>query len=144
MTTTIVSATKFKTCLPFLGFSILAGCLVLGPASLPAATIFIPNNSFESPVTDFASPAMDSWGKAPQPAWYQDPTGMFPWEALMGQFLNTTNGSPDHIDNVDGSQAAFLFASPDVAIFQDYTSISGSGATTSHPFNAQFEAGKSY
>jgi hypothetical protein len=110
-----------------------------------AATVFIPNGSFESPTNDFASPEMGSWVKAPQPLWYVDPSGgMFPWEALVGQFLNTSNGSPDHIQNLDGSQAAYLFASPEVAIFQDYSTVSGSGAGASHPFNAQFEAGRSY
>ncbi len=119
-----------------------AWALWFGPVE--AATIAVPNGSFESPVTDFAGPEMAGWEKAPEPFWYVDPTGMFPWEALMGQFLNTTNGSPDHIDNIDGSQAAWLFALPDVAIYQDYTTISGSGDTASHPFNAQFEAGKAY
>jgi hypothetical protein len=145
MMTTIVSACNlFKTRLAFLGFAIAAGCVVPGPDLLHAGTIFVPNGSFELPGNDFASPEMGSWEKAPQPAWYVDPTGMFPWEALMGQFLNTKNGSADHIGNLDGSQAAYLFASPDVAIFQDYNTISDSGATTSHRFNAQYEAGKSY
>ena len=144
MTTVARTHTLFKRPLRFWGFAIIVGCLALETDSLRAGTIFIPNSSFESPVTDFAGPEMDSWQKAPQPAWYVDPTGTFPWEALMGQFLNTSNGSPDHIYNLDGSQAAFLFASPDVAIFQDYGTISGSGVTTPHPFNAQFEAGKSY
>ena len=126
-------------------FAIAVSSLVVGTGPLRAATIFIPNGSFEWPTNDFASPEMASWEKAPAPAWYVDPTGgMFPWEALMGQFLNTTNGSPDHIINMDGSQAAFLFASPDVAIFQDYNTTAGSGAAAVRAFNAQFEAGKSY
>lgn len=104
----------------------------------------LPNDSFESPTTDFASPEMDNWEKSSQPVWYFDSTGMFPWEALMGQFLNTTNGSPDHIDNMDGKQAAYLFALPEVAISQDYNSISGTNATSGHEFNAVFEPGKSY
>jgi hypothetical protein len=117
-------------------------CLPHGLDALRAATVFVPNSSFEFPVTDFAGPAMDGWEKAPQPIWYNDPS--FPWDQLMGQFLNTTNGSPDHITNLEGSQAAFLFASPDVAIYQDYTTGFGTNASTAHPFNAQFEAGKSY
>jgi hypothetical protein len=109
---------------------------------LRASTVFLPNGSFESPATDFAAPDMAGWQKAPQPLWYADP--FFPWEQLMGQFLNATNGSPSHITNVDGSQAAFLFALPDVAIFQDYSTISGTNAAPSRQFNAQFEAGKAY
>src|SRR5262249_28404720 len=102
----------------------------------------VPNYSFESPETDFASPLIDSWQKAPQPVWYSDTN--FPWPQLMGQFLNTSNGSPDHIDNVEGQQAAFLFALPDVAIFQDYNSIGGTDTDPSHEFNAKFQVGKSY
>jgi hypothetical protein len=102
----------------------------------------LPNNSFERPETDFASPFLDSWQKAPQPVWYNDP--MFPWEQLMGLFLNTTNGSPNHINNMEGKQATFLFALPDVAIFQDFISISGTNAGPTHEFNLSYETGKSY
>ncbi|MEO8428993.1 MAG: hypothetical protein ABI651_18005, partial [Verrucomicrobiota bacterium] len=103
----------------------------------------VPNGSFEFPETDFADPRMDGWQKAPEAVWY---TGgaQFPWDQLMGQFLNTTNGSPNHIDNLDGKQAAFLTALPDVAIFQDYNSINGTNTAPGHDFNARFEAGKSY
>src|SRR5215475_5047719 len=86
---------------------------VLGVLLLPtavfsyAASLFVSNASFQSPETDFASPFMDSWEKAPQPFWYTDTN--FLWFQLMGQFMNTSNGSPDHIDNVEGSQAAYLF-----------------------------------
>ncbi|MDB6034087.1 MAG: hypothetical protein JWM16_4425 [Verrucomicrobiales bacterium] len=104
----------------------------------------VPNNSFESPVLDFAGPDMDSWQKAPPPFWYVDPSGMFPWQALMGQFLNTTNGSPDHIDNCDGNQGAYLFALPDVYIFQDNNAIGGTNTMPTHEFAAKFEANKSY
>src|SRR2546422_11570210 len=69
----------------------------------PYTTLFRSNSSFESPVTDFASPVMDAWEKAPQPFWYNDP--IFPWFALMGEFLNTSSGSPDHIDNMDGKRS---------------------------------------
>jgi thiamine pyrophosphokinase len=125
-------------------FSVLLGWLTITvwTGSCLAATIYVPNGSFESPETDFAGPQMDGWQKAPQPIWYNDP--MFPWEQLMGQFLNTSNGAPNHIDNVDGRQAAFLFALPQVGIFQDYNTISGTNSTPAGQFNAQFEAGKSY
>ena len=120
------------------GLAALACCI----GGLQSQTIFVPNGSFESPPTDFASPFMDGWQKAPQPFWYTDP--FFPWEQLMGQFLNTSNGSPSHIDNVEGSQATYLFALPGVALFQDYNTLSGTSLTPSRQFNAQFEAGKSY
>lgn len=103
----------------------------------------VPNNSFESPRTDFADPRMDGWQKAPEPAWYQGGNG-FPWDQLVGQFFNTPRGNSNHIDNVEGKQAAFLFALPDVAIFQDYNSLAGTNAIPNHDFNVRFEIGKSY
>jgi hypothetical protein len=69
---------------------------------------------------------------------------MFPWFAVMGQFLNTTNGSADHIDNIDGEQAAYLFALPEVAIFQDYISVGGLNPGPTHDFNLKYERGISY
>src|SRR5262245_36827581 len=63
-----------------------------------AETIYVLNFSFESPATDFASPFLNSWQKTPQPPWYADTN--FAWSQLVGQFLNTSNGAPDHIDNV--------------------------------------------
>ena len=120
--------------------ALVAGAAWLG--TVQAATLPVPNSSFELPATDFASPAMDGWVKAAQPIWYNDP--QFPWDQLMGQFLNTTNGSADHIENLEGSQAAFLFALPDVAIYQDFTTVAGRSGNASHPFNAQFEAGRAY
>ena len=103
----------------------------------------IPNNSFESPNTDFADPRLDRWQKAPEPAWYQGGNG-FPWDQLVGQFLNAPRGASNYIDNIDGEQAAFLFALPDVAIFQDYNSLTGTNSTPTHDFDAKFEVGKSY
>jgi hypothetical protein len=103
----------------------------------------IPNNSFESPANTFASPQMDSWQKSAAPFWY--PTnGPFMWDQLMGQFVNTTNGAPDHIDNMDGRQGAFMFALPEVAIFQDYMTIADTNLPPTHDFAAIYETGKSY
>ncbi len=104
----------------------------------------VPNYSFEAPDITFAEPRMDSWQKAPQPFWY-DP-GMFndfPWEYLMGQFDNTTNGASDHIVNTDGKQLGYIFAVPDAAIFQDYTTAVGTNAPT-FDFNTRYEVGKTY
>ncbi len=106
------------------------------------ASIYLPNNSSESPQTLLATPSIDEWQKAPEPVWYNGGGG-FPWEQTMGQFLNTTNGSADHIDNMDGEQGAYLFALPDLSIFQDDNTIAGTNAA-SHNFQARFEAGKSY
>jgi len=103
----------------------------------------VPNNSFEMPANTFASPEMDAWQKSPQPFWYTN-TGPFAWENLMGQFVNTTNGAPDHIGNLDGRQAAFLFALPEVALFQDYTTVFGTNTAPTHDFTATYETGRSY
>jgi len=92
--------------------------LVLFSASLlQAQFIPVPNGSFESPPTDFASPSIAAWQKTPQPA-YWDTTTDGAWTNLMGEFLNTSNGQPDHIINIDGSQAAFFFSNPEVGVFQ--------------------------
>src|SRR6185295_5771546 len=65
-------------------------------------------------------------------------------DAVIGQFLNTSNGSPNHIDNVEGKQGAYLFAVPDAFIFQDYNSLRVTNAVPTHDFDATFEVGKSY
>lgn len=132
-----------------MGATFLALILFIGTtrdvSSGPVHTgaIYVPNASFESPRTQFADPRMDSWQKAPEPPWYQGGEA-FPWDQLTGQFLNTAPGSSNHIDNLDGTQAAFIFALPDVAIFQDDNTLSGTNATPAHGFNAVYEAGKSY
>ena len=115
---------------------------------LQAGPLYLPNASFESPVvppvSPYAGPDMDYWQKSPQPAWYE-PTNNFntPWDFLTGTFYNVPFPGV-FIDNCDGTQAAFLFALPEVALFQDYDSIYGTNTTPSHAFNAMFEVGKSY
>jgi len=105
--------------------------------ALPTESILIPNGSFESPATTYASPFMDSWQKTARPVWYDD-SGGFLWTQLAGQFTNTPPGAADHIDNCDGGQAAWMFVVPEVGIFQDYDH------PTNHAFNARYEIGKSY
>jgi len=132
-------------------FKVLMAVVVLSApvtALLHAATLPLPNASYESPlvppVQPYAGPDMDFWQKSPQPGWYE-PTNNFdtPWEDLMGTFYNVPfPGS--FIDNCDGTQAAFLFASSDVAIFQDYDSIYGTNTTPSHAFNAKFNVNRAY
>jgi hypothetical protein len=105
--------------------------------SFSSETIPIPNGSFESPTTTYASPFMDSWQKTSKPDWY-DESGGFLWTQLTGEFTNTPPGAADHIDNCDGGQAAWMFVVPEVGIFQDYD------YPTNHAFNATYEIGKSY
>ena len=105
--------------------------------SFSIETIPIPNGSFETPTTTYASPFMDFWQKTAKPDWY-DETGGFLWTQLTGEFTNTPPGAADHIDNCDGGQAAWMFVVPEVGIFQDYD------YPTNHAFNATYEIGKSY
>jgi hypothetical protein len=113
-----------------------------------AGTVFLPNASFEAPlvppVSPYAMPDMDYWEKSPQPSWY-DPAQNYdtPWEDLMGTFYNVLYPGT-FIDNCDGTQAAFLFAVPQAALFQDYDSIYGTNTTPSHAFNATFNVGSAY
>src|SRR6266446_9976072 len=98
---------------------------------LQAATVTVPNFSFESPATLFVSASIDSWQQVPDPASF-----------TSGVFVNTPGTS--FIDNCDGNQAAFLIANPLAGIFQDYDSIDYTNTTPTHAFSALFEVGKSY
>jgi hypothetical protein len=89
---------------------------------LLAGTIHIPNHSFELPTTSFVSINIDSWQKTPKPDWYVEDGG-FLWTQLTGAFKNNAPPSPDHIVNCDGNQAIWLFAVPEVGLFQDYDSM---------------------
>jgi hypothetical protein len=127
-----------------LGLVVLAACA----GSLRGSALNLPNASFETPeaprVSPYAFPDMDSWAKSPQPFWY-DPSQNYdtPWDYLMGTFYNVPYPGA-FIDNCDGSQAAFLFALPDIALFQDYNSISGTNTTPSHAFNAKYDINHAY
>jgi len=119
---------------------ISVGLLSLGSAT--AESIQVPNNSFELPTTALADPRIQSWQKSPKPDWYTNAD--FPWEQLTGVFLNTPAGMSNHIDNIDGNQGLFLFALPQVEVFQDYNSVSGTNGTPDQAFGARFELGKAY
>ncbi|HEV7924058.1 MAG TPA: hypothetical protein VGR14_01800 [Verrucomicrobiae bacterium] len=107
----------------------LAAMLALA-GGLRAGNVYVPNNSFESPDigtnSPYAAPVLDDWQESPQPIWYNPADfGGSPWEDLFGTFYNLpdfTNSMGTnnlYIDNCDGVQAAFLFALPQVAIYQD-------------------------
>src|SRR5436305_10981996 len=111
-----MTAIKIQTSLAVAG---LLAVTALTPLA-GAATIGIPNGSFESPNPPPGFPAwpvIDSWQKFPQPAGLTVPPG-FTWDQLSGVFVNTPVGASDHIDNVDGAQAAYLFSIPGVVVFQ--------------------------
>ncbi|HEY9173109.1 MAG TPA: hypothetical protein VI136_12550 [Verrucomicrobiae bacterium] len=118
-------------------------CLAPVACAVRAESIFVPNGSFESPVTPFVNINLDAWQKTPKPDWY-DETGPFLWAQLTGLFKNTDPGASDHIPNCDGAQAAWLFAVREVGWFQDYDSVDWRGGPPLHAFDARFEVGKSY
>ncbi len=127
------------------GFDIAGGYWDVDNARL-SEVIAVPNFSFESPVVPqvnpYAIPDMDGWEKSAQPYWY-DPSQNYdtPWEDLMGTFFNVPYPG-EYIDNCDGIQAAFIFALPGAAIFQDYNSIGDTSTNASHAFNAKFTVGQ--
>jgi hypothetical protein len=112
---------------------VLAVCL----GSLQAANIAIPNWSFESPVTTLATPLIDSWQQVPPPDFINS-------DFRSGVFSNPPPADPFHIDNCDGNQAIFLFATNQTAVFQDYDSTDYANPTPTHAFDATFDVGKSY
>ena len=119
------------------------GALLTSTGALHAGKLYVPNFSFESQVTPLAGPDVDSWQKPPQPAGF-DPGTFGEWTNLAGVFLNPPPTNSDFIDNADGSQLAFLFAYPQMALFQDFNSTDWSNGPPTHAFNALFEPGKSY
>ena len=108
--------------------------LLAGAGALRAGNLYVPNYDFASPDigtnAPYAAPVLASWEESSQPFWY-DPTEFddTPWTDLAGTFYNVPFPG-EYIDNCDGVQAAFLFAIPQLAIYQDL------GAT--------FNAGKAY
>ncbi len=132
----------------FFLFVYAAQALLACADALQAATLYVPNGSFESPaipqVAPYAAPDMDSWQKSAQPDWYvPSQNADTPWTYLTGTFYNVPFPG-QFIDDCDGAQAAFLFAVPQVSIFQDYDSVGGTNSVPSHAFNAAFVAGKAY
>ncbi len=117
--------------------------LAFSIALLRGQAIPVPNGSFESPETPFADPRVDAWQKSPKPVWFEE-TEAQKWDQLTGVYQNTAPGSPDRIDNMDGDQAIFLFAVPEVALFQDYDSTDWQTPEPTHAFDAKFEVGKAY
>ncbi len=95
--------------------ALLAGLVVKVAAC--AQPIAVPNGSFESPPTAFVSTVVEAWKKMPRPEWYEEGGG-FLWDQLVGIFRNTPVSSADHIENCDGLQAAWLFAVPEVGMYQ--------------------------
>ncbi|HKQ39982.1 MAG TPA: hypothetical protein VJ063_18030 [Verrucomicrobiae bacterium] len=121
----------------------LGGYWDIDNVRLRETLIDVPNGSFEGPDTTFADPRMDSWQDFPKPVWY-DELANGPWDFLTGVFENTEPGASNHIDNIDGTQAAFMINAPAVGFFQDYNSTDWANPLPTHEFNATFQPGKAY
>lgn len=121
------------------------GVLVYGSfcASLHGGLLPVPNASFESPATSFVNINTDAWQKARKPDWYVEGGGLM-WDQLVGTFRNTPQTSFDHIANCHSNQAIWLFAVPEVALFQDYETIDWNDPVPTHGFDATFQIGKAY
>lgn len=116
----------------FIRISALAACVLGGGGSIQAATLNVPNFSFEQQPAPASSPFVnvfiDSWQKAPEPSYYAAAIGTpfgIPWIGTSGVFLDVNPYA-----NRVGSQAGYLLGFPQVAIHQN--------------LNATFEAGMSY
>lgn len=114
--------------------AVAAGLAVLTALTAPlqAASISVPNGSFELQ-SGVGQPFgvninIDSWQKAPKPAYFDEAAFGFAWVQTAGVFVDS-NPYVNH----DGSQAAYLLSFPQVTLFQDLTSP-----------DANFEVGTSY
>lgn len=102
-------------------------------SSLQAASIAVPNYSFESPSTlpVGVSTSISAWQKAPQPGYFNPGTFGFTWDQTAGIFYDS-NPYANH----DGTQCAYMLSFPAVSLSQDYS--------TSPGFNASYGVGQSY
>jgi hypothetical protein len=123
-------------------FNLIGGVWDLDNVRL-TESIYVPNFSFESQQTPFVDPHVDFWQKPPAPANFD--TNVFgAWENLAGVFQNSPSGDPGRISNADGNQLAYLFAYPQMALFQDFNSTDWSNTVPTHSFNALYKPGRSY
>lgn len=109
---------------------------VLVPLQAATEPLVVPNGSFELPSTPFVSLLIEGWQRTPKPAWYVEDGG-FQWNQLTGIFVNTAPGAADHLEMLDGRQAAWLFAVPEAGLFQEVRNTAGTAP-------AVYEAGRSY
>jgi hypothetical protein len=100
--------------------------VLLGVGSSFCESIPIPNGSFETPATEFVDLRVEPWQKTPKPDWFVE-TPEQQWNQLVGVFKNTAPGSVDHIGNVVGNQALYLFSVPQAGLFQDLTNTFAAG-----------------
>lgn len=119
---------------------IIGGSLIVAGMHAQAQPITVPNYSFESQIAPTSYPYVntfiDSWQKAPEPAYYGPAIGVpfgIPWDGTAGVF-HDTNPYANH----DGIQAGYILGFPGVTLYQDYNS------SPTHDFNATYDVGQSY
>jgi hypothetical protein len=109
------------------------GIVLIGGAVARADVLTVANPSFEDPALPpgtLGNPFVTSWN-TPGPLLTEFPPGSgFFVNTNAGNFINTAPGQPDHIDNVDGNQAAYVAAL--------------SGNEFNQTLGTNFEPGKSY
>ena len=112
-----------------------------------AGSITVPNFSFESQAAGapfYADPRIDSWQKAPQPAYFDPAIFQVTWDQTAGAFFDAAPGNSSPIANLNGAQGAYLLAFPGVSLFQDYNTTDWNHPTPTHAFDATFQVGQSY
>jgi hypothetical protein len=119
---------------------------VLAPDALRAASITVPNGSFESQ-SGVGQPfgvnvLMDSWQKLPNPGIPEGGSNNFFWVQSAGVFVGTAPNSANPYDNLVGTQGAYVLSIPGAGIFQDNQSTDWSGAANG--LNAIYQVGLSY
>jgi hypothetical protein len=110
-------------------FTLIAAGLVASQG----ANLTVPNHSFEQPPVPPETPAYPvhvAWQQTPKRADYVE-NPPFTWNVLTGVFPNSAAGATDHLPNMDGAQAAYLFAERENGIFQmlDTTFATGTSYT---------------
>jgi hypothetical protein len=123
--------------------AVIAAVAICG-LNLQATPLSVPNFSFESQtapnVYPYVNGNVDSWAKAPEPAYWLPLTGgFFPWDGTAGLFLDV-NPYANHL----GSQAGYILGFPQATLFQDYNSVDWHGGAPTHDFDQVFEIGKAY
>ncbi|HEX5220846.1 MAG TPA: PEP-CTERM sorting domain-containing protein [Verrucomicrobiae bacterium] len=114
------------------GVAALTACL----NTMQAQSISVPNYSFEQQSgvgwPFGTNPNVDNWQKNAEPPWFAALSGgQIPWYGTAGVFIDS-----NPYGNLVGTQAGYILAFPEVALFQDYT--------VSPAFDATFEIGKAY
>ena len=125
--------------------ALLIGCVMLQSVVCQAASLTGPNWSFEFQNVTPPFPVdtrVDSWQKAPKPAYFDEAAFGFLWDQTVGVFPNPAFGQPGYIDNMHGNQGAYFLAFPGASLFQHYTTTDWRGTTGE--FDARYQVGQSY